>query len=303
MQFYANAYKPFGILRSEVLLFDLIPKLNAPGRIDDPNKLYKYLIEENQFLYEYIVRINTIRKEKTDLELKRVETNLMFINNRNIAISKSNNKAINSILSSQIANKYKVLAITITQDEFLLTGSVRNWWGNDLVTFFKKINKKIKELNFGGHKEALGFRLPLEKWDEFVKALATIEFSPIQPAKQYTEKITLSDINHIQHDLLENEPYGRGKEEPVFTLNNIEIANARYTRKGHIMGECFDDKNETSYTVFLNKTAIPQQEISIKQKKGDLLCLGGEPITSIDFTLSWFLKQSKPCLNIRKLSA
>ena len=299
--FYDHAYKPFGVLRSESLLFNLIPRLNASGRIDDPNKLLKYLIEENQFTYEYITRINGIRQDKTEIETSRAIANMKAINKARILITFSNLKSVNSIIASQLANKYKTLAIICHQDGKLVTGSVRTYHGNDIMTFFKKVQKNIPELIFGGHAGALGFRLEAKYFTKFVDILNIVIYREIKPADQYAETIVLNDITHIQHDLLQNEPYGRGKPEPIFKLENIELVNTRFTKKGHIMGECLDEKEETSYTIFLNKSLL-DEHITIKSKLGDVLCFKSKPIKQIQFNLSWFLQQSRPCLNIKQFS-
>jgi len=218
--------------------FNLVPMINAIGRINDANigvKLFtstnKDDIKEN---FEFMKKINEERKVMSRNNVKEADNSLhegiegtkdkvIIVRNHDF------HEGIVGIIAGKLAERYQRPAYVFgwNEEKGIWKGSARSFANVHLYDLTSSISETV--LGFGGHKGAVGLAVTPENWESFDSALRDSANSI--PESEFID-LNLQpiecELNEITLDIMETmnkyAPFGQGNIKPRFkTQANIEV--------------------------------------------------------------------------------
>lgn len=218
--------------------FQLCPRINAAGRMDDAAKAVELLIcddyEDAQFMASQLDGENahrhTVESNIIDSVYEQIAENPSLADDRIIVAAGENyHSGVIGIVASHISSMYgKPVIIFSINDDGSAVGSARSIEGFNI---FDAINSCSELLtHFGGHPLAAGLGIMRDDIDLFrakINEYAAESF-PVMPAKTLKLDCKLSPF-YLDIDLVDNltalEPYGADNSQPIFGLFNMELVS------------------------------------------------------------------------------
>ncbi|HME41887.1 MAG TPA: single-stranded-DNA-specific exonuclease RecJ [Syntrophorhabdales bacterium] len=250
-----------GAVDELALGFGIAPRINAAGRVSDPQIALAFLTTDLESEAEELLsKLNEANKKRQDTEevilrdaMEQIETEGLGRDNSVVLFREDWPIGVLGIVAQRLVERYGKPAVVITRTERTWRGSARGLEGMDLHQTIASLSALL--LAFGGHKHACGITLvgenllPLreaferevtERLEGFIREIyvdAVIEFGDL--TKDVVEMI----------DLLR--PFGIGNPRPSLLLpaSAISVFNgfARIT----------DDKNRTWHGSMQKRTPLP----------------------------------------------
>lgn len=259
-------------VNSTFLMFGLIPRINAAGRLGDATRSVRLLLEENSNsvtkIFESIDCDNEFRKkiEKdivTEVE-KTLENSESCAKYEKILISVGKNwhHGVLGIAASKVTDKYGKPSVLITNEGEFSRASCRSINGVSIHAILAKCSDLFER--FGGHVMAAGFTLKSENIKELKKKIRQITDEDDNKIFQIVTIDYSLNIDEVNCDLIDAirllEPFGSGNSEPLFgiffvqLLQIIPIGSGKHLRL--IFKQSSHDYNHWSKfeTVYFNKT-------------------------------------------------
>lgn len=232
-------------ISSTDLSWNIVPLLNATGRLGEPETALQLLIEENpqtrEKIADRILALNIERKkmgaEAQIVADSQVRENLPRFSNK-IAYVKSEkiNRGVTGIVAGKLTSMLKLPSIVIGQiDGDLLRASLRSISGIDLQNMLDYCNSKIQSglfEKYGGHSEAAGFSIKKENLPILEKALEEYASYFEIPENVNTEISIDAELpfEYMSPELLNLvdsfEPFGQGNPNLKFLVKNAKIISA-----------------------------------------------------------------------------
>ena len=232
-------------ISSTDLSWNIVPLLNATGRLGEPETALQLLLEENPQTREKIAdRILTLNIERKKLGAEaqivadsQVRENLPRFSNK-IAYVKSEkiNRGVTGIVAGKLSSMLKLPSIVIGQiDGDLFRASLRSISGVDLQNILDYCNSKIQGglfEKYGGHSEAAGFSIKKENLPILEKALEEYASYLEIPENAKTEISIDAELpfEYMSPELLNLvdsfEPFGQGNPNLKFLVKNAKIISA-----------------------------------------------------------------------------
>ena len=232
-------------ISSTDLSWNIVPLLNATGRLGEPETALQLLIEENpqtrEKIADRILALNIERKkmgaEAQFIADSQVRENLPRFSNK-IAYVKSEkiNRGVTGIVAGKLTSMLKLPSIVIGQiDGDLLRASLRSISGIDLQNMLDYCNSKIQSglfEKYGGHSEAAGFSIKKENLPILEKALEEYASYFEIPENVNTEISIDAELpfEYMSPELLNLvdsfEPFGQGNPNLKFLVKNAKIISA-----------------------------------------------------------------------------
>ena len=222
------------------LSWNIIPRLNATGRMGDPKLSYDILttnefpdaVEKAKEIEEY----NILRREETQKGLKTA-MNTLEPGSIYIAQDKTFHWGIIGLLANRIAGRFHKPAIVISEGEEYSLGSARSIENFDVGNIIEKTGGLIGGFEkFGGHAQAAGFTIENSKIPLFKKTIQEL-------SRNYSIENNINDMkNSLKIDCkleLDNlpdgllniigmlRPFGEKNPEPLFMSKNLTIQKKR----------------------------------------------------------------------------
>ncbi len=234
---FAKAIKRFfnNEIKSVDIAFNIAPRLNAAGRMDDANIAFKFLIskDENEAykLYLELDKLNNLRKETE----KNIIENIEIEEDNFILVKGDYHEGVIGIIASRLVHKHNKPAIVFSKNGDLLKGSGRSLGNIDIFELVSECEELLE--GFGGHKLACGLNIKEEKFELLKRKLN-------EKIKKYNEKdffiedfvlgeIAFSEIDMELLDILNSfEPYGEGNPKPKF-ISTAKIEHIQNLKENH----------------------------------------------------------------------
>ena len=224
-------------LNSESIGFQIGPRLNAAGRLEDAT-LSLDLLRTNSSAEaaRLAARLEELNQRRKTQQITAVdEITKRGVSNSPILVEVGNwHEGILGIVAGRLVEEYQRPAFVLAETEDgILKGSGRSFGDFNLAEALGAIGDTI--IGGGGHAAAAGVRLYTDKLDAFRSGL-TDYYNSLNLTDQThylkpTPDLTLSDFDGFTLDFLEElkslEPFGAGNEEPIFRLDNTELASVR----------------------------------------------------------------------------
>lgn len=212
----------------------IAPRINAVGRIGDPNVAIKmFLTEDYGTALHYVQTLNSENQKRQSLEndiLLDVEEQLRGAHHENVIMLASDrwHVGVIGIVASKIKERYYRPTVLISiEEDGNCVGSARSINSFSIVDALTSCSDLLKR--FGGHKLAAGFSIDFSKIDLFRKKLnhlasETIKVEDLVPTLKIDSEIKLKNINHdLINEIAMLKPFGQQNPKPLFYVGNISV--------------------------------------------------------------------------------
>jgi single-stranded-DNA-specific exonuclease len=234
------------IMRPEDIGFKLGPRINAIGRIGDPQTIIELLTTEDpEIATERAAECEATNRRRQELcaeieeeAIELVETELSnYRENRILVVIKEGwHHGVIGIVASRLVERYGVPVFIGTSEEDddgvpKIRGSVRSI--PEFNVFESLEFCKDLFLKHGGHPAAGGFSLLAEHLPALRDRLRTFAYNCLEPEHLRTpisvdvlaQLVELDNYTYQQIDAIQ--PCGMGNPEPVFWSKNVRVAEQR----------------------------------------------------------------------------
>lgn len=224
----------FEKVNEETIGFQIAPRLNALGRLDDPNPAIELLTGwDEEVAAEIAQMIDEKNSERKVIVENIFNQALTMITDEPVQIlhHKDWHKGVLGIVAGRLLEQFHKPIIMLAEEEGVLRGSARSI---ENFNIFEALNEH-RELfmAFGGHKQAAGMTFALEN----VEAIKQVMLDFIQENDiDMSEKSSLEVQGSLQFDEISLEtirsleklsPYGMDNPKPHFLLTDYQVEQAR----------------------------------------------------------------------------
>ncbi|HEL1654280.1 single-stranded-DNA-specific exonuclease RecJ [Streptococcus suis] len=222
-------------LDEETVGFQLAPRLNALGRLDDPNPAIELLTgfddEEAHQIARMIDSKNVERKDVVQAIYDEAKTMLRQDRPVQVLAKEGWNPGVLGIVAGRLLEELHQPVIVLSIEDGKAKGSARSV---EAVDIFKAL-KDHQDLfiAFGGHAGAAGMTLEVDKLEEL--ALTLTDYI-IENKLDLSSKTSLVldeelDLEELTLDTLKSfeklAPYGMDNKKPVFYIRDFQVETAR----------------------------------------------------------------------------
>ncbi|MFA5623594.1 MAG: single-stranded-DNA-specific exonuclease RecJ [Bradymonadales bacterium] len=235
-------------ITERTICFRLAPRINAAGRMGDPNECVALLSA-----YRYTTA-KEIAKTLEDYNTQRRNAEASIINEamaeaqeqvtagkRLIVIAKEKwPQGILGIISSRLVDKFYRPALVIAIVEDKCRGSARSIDGFSILQCFQHCADLLED--FGGHHAAAGVNLRSENLEEFIQRAQAYTSANIKDDASLTRRLDI-DAEITVAELLgswKNQylqllaPFGTSNKEPSFLLKRVKVIQLRRMNRSYM---------------------------------------------------------------------
>lgn len=222
-------------LTAEDIGFQIAPRINAAGRLEDASVALAFLTAENEqeayHQFELLTQLNALRKtieaEAAEEAVSQVDPEERII----VVAHEGWHEGVVGIVAARLVQRFERPAIVLSIDGEMAKGSARSL-GNvsiyDLIATQKALLQK-----FGGHKMAAGLSLTRSDIDAFRRGInaeaAALDPDDFLPIEAIVGRLESGSVDLELLDILERfEPYGEGNPRPRFLAEEAEVVALRY---------------------------------------------------------------------------
>lgn len=226
-----------GNINSETVSYQIVPRLNAAGRMDHANTAFILLstedVEEVKETAEQLGKNNTDRQKMTEQyvnlaiknikETKQTDNPVLFYYNNDLPLG------LAGLISGKLKDSFGKPAFAMGFiNNIEIAGSARSIPQFNIMNALQSMDDLFSK--YGGHPMACGFSLKepalLEDFKKRMIGLAKekIKKEDLTPQLFIDAEIDLENVDWKLYDLLQKfEPFGVGNEEPIYVAKNIII--------------------------------------------------------------------------------
>lgn len=229
-------------LRCFHLSFCLIPRINAPGRIDHATDVVKFLISEDESeldsLSKWINQMNSQRQKTEEKIMKEVEEKLQreFNNEPVVVLWGDWHPGVVGTVASKLIDRLNRPVFIFSLQNGIARGSARAPLGTDLQEFLSGCKDLL--LRFGGHKQAAGMTLLRDNLyllkDRLCKIAQDIDKND-KNVLYLDVAVSLDEVTEkVAEEISLLEPFGEGNREPLFGAKELTVVNLRKVGNNHL---------------------------------------------------------------------
>lgn len=225
-------------ISAKTISWNVAPILNAAGRIGNASVAANLLLADDKYnannFFVELKKLNNDRKELQTENIKQFKILLeqqCDIENDNIFVVSANNLAhgVTGIVASHMVKLYSKPVILFIEDNQKgeATGACRSIDGFDIISALDKTKDLL--VKFGGHNQAAGLTIKIDKIEEFRKKIKQIAQETIS-TEMVSKKINvdcelkIAEINRkTYNDLQLLEPFGASNPTPTFLLRDVNF--------------------------------------------------------------------------------
>lgn len=238
-------FKIAGIQENEVdeetLGFQIAPRLNALGRLDDPNPAIELLTgfdeEEARDIALMINQKNEERKEIVQKIYDEAKTMVDPDNPVQVLASEGWNPGVLGIVAGRLLEELHQPVIVLNIENDLAKGSARSI---EAVDIFEALDPhRDLFVAFGGHAGAAGMTLEASKLEALSQVLvAYIEDNQVDLSTKnelfLDEELSLPDLTlETLKNFEKLAPFGMDNKKPIFYLKDFKVENSRTMGAGN----------------------------------------------------------------------
>jgi single-stranded-DNA-specific exonuclease len=227
--------------------YNLIPRINAPGRIASPQDAVQLLMTDDLEEARQIARkLDTHNRKRQDIEkaiLKEIIDDIegsMSHEKGHVFVYASANwhPGVIGIVASRLVDRYYRPSILISLKDGIGKGSGRSIADFDIYQGLKKCDSLL--LSYGGHRYAAGISIREEDVAHFAHLLEEIVKTDTKESDFVSQTVidAQCDLKDINHSLLTEidrlAPFGTCNPEPVLCVRNVNIASPAVVGNNHL---------------------------------------------------------------------
>lgn len=233
-------------LSMQDILFKVVPKINAAGRIDSANTSVDLLLTDDHMQgQELSYMLQELNQQRQRLERsvsqeieQEIENNPEIKNSRLLVLfSPDWHIGVLGIVASRMCQKYNKGALLFQVRGDIAKASCRTPDnGLNLVELIESCSDIVEQ--FGGHEHAAGVTIKTEKLELFRKRIneAALTLSAKRPPAQ-TQIDAVVGFHQINNKLITDmnrlEPFGTDNPEPVFLTQRVQLAGPPFVIGGN----------------------------------------------------------------------
>jgi len=229
-----------------VVGFQLAPRLNAAGRLEDATRGVELLLEsDRRKALETARLLDRFNRERQQIENQTLLEALEMVASLPAEVTHSLVLAVDGwhpgvigIVASRLVEKFYRPTVLIALDGEAGKGSARSIRGLHLYQTLQACADDL--LAFGGHEMAAGLSLRSDRVPAFAQhfeaaARGVLRDEELQPVLFYDGVVLLEELDFAQVAGLERlAPFGMGNPEPVLLLEAVRIRQVQSLGGGHL---------------------------------------------------------------------
>lgn len=266
-------------ITAEHVAFQICPRLNAPGRLNSPEKSLRLLLSDDSDACNKLVhgidKDNQKRKLLSE-ELFKVATKLAeetFNTGKKTIVLKGDNWPLGlvGIVATKIAKHFYRPTIVLSKMNDIYKGSGRSIDELNLLEAVKECEEHC--LHMGGHKGAIGLSIKKENVTAFTESFektARVKLSGLKLTPKVAFDLKINDEFQVDSEFLQFinmlQPFGNGNPEPTFTIQIDKVSGMRSIGTNHV--KFFTELNHTKYdTIGFNLKKHSENLLNASDKK------------------------------------
>jgi single-stranded-DNA-specific exonuclease len=236
-------------MKPEDIGFRLGPRINAIGRIDDPQIIINLLTTEDMGVaLARAIQCEQVNKQRQDMcaaieqqAIDLIETgNYNLKQNRVLVIVHPGwHHGVIGIVASRLVERYGVpVFIGTNEDEHHIRGSARSIPEFNVFDALNYCHDLLGK--YGGHRAAGGFSMPSENLEKFQQTLSEfahkcLEVEHLKHLVKIDAEADLAAINMSLYEQIDAiHPCGMENPDPVFWTANVRVLEQKIVGKGHL---------------------------------------------------------------------
>lgn len=229
-------------LRAGRVLFTIIPRINAAGRIDDASRVVDLMLSDDEESAMLIAEdLNRMNLERQQIEEGVFKEALDMVEEGEpvsalVLCGTGWHEGVLGIVASRIAERFKRPAFVLAETDGEVRGSARSIPQFDIYEGLKRCAGCLK--TYGGHRQAAGLSLGAGKVEEFRSRICAIVDEGVEdysPVLMLDASLALRDVNFkLVEELSSLEPFGYGNPEPIFGTRELQVVNSRVVGRNHL---------------------------------------------------------------------
>ncbi|WP_373543160.1 DHH family phosphoesterase [Chamaesiphon sp.] len=236
-------------MKPEDIGFRLGPRINAIGRIDDPQIIIDLLTTQDMGVaLARAIQCEQVNKQRQDMCTQIEQEAIDLIEQGTYNISQNRvlvivhpgwHHGVIGIVASRLVERYGVpVFIGTNEDEHHIRGSARSIPEFNVFQALEYCHDLLGK--YGGHRAAGGFSLPTENLTNFQQKLSEfahecLEIEHLKYLVKIDAEAALAAINsslYAQIDAIH--PCGMENPDPVFWTANVRVLEQKIVGKGHL---------------------------------------------------------------------
>jgi len=219
------------------LAFQLVPRLNACGRVGDVRVALELLLTDDPGVARRLAREADVTNQKrkqadqaVKLEAARLAEPFVERGDPGLALASPNwHRGVIGISASRLVEMFNVPTILFAVEGDEARGSARSLPGVDVKSALDRCAHLL--VRYGGHAQAAGATLPSADIDafraSFLAALAEVgDGAPV--TEPYDLELPLAEMEagevaNFTRELAQLEPFGEGNRSPVFRCGGLRL--------------------------------------------------------------------------------
>ncbi len=233
-----NGQPKRGAYDAYTMSFQVIPRINAAGRMDHANFAFALLMAETEAeasqLAEQLNKNNTDRQKLTEQYVSEARKQIKDTHQEDnpvlFVLGKGWATGILGLICGKLKEEFHRPTIVMGEGAKEIVGSGRSIKEFNLIKAIQEMPEVFAK--FGGHPQACGFTLKnKEILEEFKtklteKAKEKTEEVDLTPQINIDAEVDLDQVNWKLYDLLEKfEPFGQCNEEPKYLAKSVTLIN------------------------------------------------------------------------------
>ncbi len=220
---------------SEDIGFQIAPRLNAAGRLEDASIALAFLTAADEATayrqFELLTQLNTLRKsieaEATEEAAAQVDPD-----DRVIVVAKAGwHEGVVGIVAARLVQRFERPAIVLSLEAGRAKGSARSLGEVNIYDLIASQAPLLEK--FGGHAMAAGLSLAEEDLDAFRRGInaeaAQLDPAAFEPHEEILGRLAPGSVDFELLEILERfEPYGEGNPRPRFLAHEAEVVSIRH---------------------------------------------------------------------------
>lgn len=270
-------------LNSDAIGFQIGPRLNAAGRMETAEKALELLRAKTRIkAAELAAELEFLNQQRKKQQNEAVdEIRRRGVGEQKVIVERGDwHEGVLGIIAGRLTEEYHRPAFALAECDGILKGSGRSFGDFNLAEALTVCEKYI--IGGGGHAEACGVKLELERFEDFCEALEeycqSLRLEDQERFFAAREDLKIEKVEELSLELIDElkklEPYGPGNGEPVFLLKNARVVEVAKLGEGdrHLRLVVWD---QTGKSLKLMNFSAPKE----------YLALSGGEIVDVWFTL------------------
>jgi len=216
---------------SDSVAFSLAPRLNAAGRMADPQVALDLLLCDDpvqaESLAQALDELNCLR-QAAEADLTQAAESLaarIYHGERALVLAGEGwHEGVKGIVASRLSHTYGVPTFLFSIDNGVARGSARSVGSVDLFSAVSACEPVLDR--FGGHEAAVGLTLSADRLEEFKERLLghldSLSSEQFETSVAVDAEVSLGDIGlELGSELATLEPFGHGNPRPVLAALSV----------------------------------------------------------------------------------